>query len=174
VGIDVRINNAPSAVLFDDPFLQHAVDGSWKGAIEFAWVGNPITEDASTIYCDDPSSPTQRDNVPTNANAYAGQNIGGWCNAEFDRLWSQARQELDADKRKAIFAQMQQIFIREVPMISLYNRLEILTTRKGLLNYVYNGPTRYPSMVGWQIGWQQRGQRQVYNPAQVTGVSAIR
>lgn len=59
-------------------------------------------------------------------------------------------------------------------MISLYNRLEIHTTRRGLQNYVYNGPTRYPSTLGWQVGWQQRGQRQVYNPAQVSGVTVIR
>jgi peptide/nickel transport system substrate-binding protein len=161
VGIDVRFNNAPSSVVFDDAFIAQASTGKWKGVFQFAYVQQPLTEDLGTYYCEDPASATVKDNVPTSANGFAGQNIGGWCNAAYDRLWDQARREFDPEARKRLLAQAQQIWNDELPAIPLYERTDLYTARTGLRNYTWNAATRYPSALGWLVGWQQRGQREI-------------
>jgi peptide/nickel transport system substrate-binding protein len=161
VGIDVRFNNAPSSVVFDDAFIAQASTGRWKGVFQFAYVQQPLTEDLSNYYCEDASSATPKDNVPTAANGFAGQNIGGWCNAAYDRLWDRARREFDPEARKRILADAQKIWNDELPAIPLYERTDLYTARVGLRNYTWNAGTRYPSALGWLVGWQQRGQREV-------------
>ncbi len=160
IGIDVKFNNAPSSVVFDDAFIAQASSGKWKGLFQFAYVQQPLTEDLGLYYCDDPASKTVKDNVPTAENGFAGQNIGGWCNAEFDSLWDKARREFDVDARKAILAKAQVIWNRELPAIPLYERTDLYTARNGLTNYTWNANTRYPSNLGWLVGWKQRGAKE--------------
>ena len=160
IGVDVKFNNAPSSVVFDDAFIAQASNGKWKGIFQFAYVQQPLTEDLSTYYCEDPASKTIKDNVPTVDNGYQGQNIGGWCNAEFDSLWDKARREFDVDARKALLAKAQVIWNRELPSIPLYERTDLYTARNGLTNYTWNAATRYPSTLGWLVGWKQRGAKE--------------
>jgi peptide/nickel transport system substrate-binding protein len=167
VGIGIRINNAPSAVVFANDFIARASEGRWTGFFEFAWSSNPLLEAGNLWYCDDPLKPVRQDGRPSAANGYQGQNHGGWCNPEFDKLWDQARRETNPAERKAIFAKMQDVFVRDLPVIPLYQRLEILTTRKGLVNYVWNGPTVNPAALGWMVGWTSRGAKQVVKQPQV-------
>lgn len=47
IGIAVKINNAPSAVVFADEFIQRASECKWTGMFEFAWVSN-LQEDGSS------------------------------------------------------------------------------------------------------------------------------
>jgi peptide/nickel transport system substrate-binding protein len=161
VGISVRFNNAPSSVVFDDAFIAQASTGKWKGAFQFAYVQSPLTEDLGLYYCEDASSKTVKDNVPTAANGFAGQNIGGWCNAAYDKLWDQARREFNLADRKKLLAEAQKIWNDELPAIPLYERTDLYTARKGLKNYTWNAATRYPSALAWQIGWEQKGQKEI-------------
>jgi peptide/nickel transport system substrate-binding protein len=161
VGIDVKFNNAPSSVVFDDAFIAQASAGKWKGIFQFAYVQAPLTEDLSLYYCEDKSSKTVKDNVPTADNGFAGQNIGGWCNPRYDDLWDKARREFNLDERKKLLAQAQQIWNDELPAIPLYERTDLYTARQGLRNYTWNAATRYPSALGWQIGWSQKGQKEI-------------
>jgi ABC-type transport system substrate-binding protein len=45
------------------------------------------------------------------------ENVGGWSNAEYDRLYDQLIRETDPKKRAEISGRMQRIFLQEVPMI---------------------------------------------------------
>lgn len=56
---------------------------------------------------------------------------------------------------------MQQQFITDLPSIPLYLRRELPTTRRGLVNYVWNGNTSYPSKLGWLVSWTQQGMKRV-------------
>ncbi len=161
VGIGVKINNAPASVVFAQDYFPHTSEGSWTGLFEAAGGGVPLLEGGNEFYCDDPATPQKNDNVPSAANGYAGNNVGGWCNATYDKLWSQARSETDPAKRRAIFAGMQEQFASELPSIPLYLRRELLITRRGLVNYVWNGNVSYPSTLGWLVGWTQKGAKQV-------------
>lgn len=157
VGIAVKINNAPSSVVFADDYIQRASEGRWTGMFMFAWVSS-IGDDLSTYQYKDYN--TGAILAPTKENNYTGQNIGGWKNDEFDRLVSQGKVEFDAAKRKQLYAQAQEIWSRELPELPLYFRSNPLVTRQGLVNYVastYSGAYGYPGWNAWEIGWASRG-----------------
>jgi peptide/nickel transport system substrate-binding protein len=157
IGIAVKINNAPSAVVFADDFIQRASECKWTGMFEFAWVSS-LAEDGSLFQYKNLNTNTIQ--VPTKENNYQGQNIGGWRNDEFDRLTSQAVLEFDEAKRKQLFARAQEIWAEELPALPLYFRANPYVVRKGLVNYVasaYSGGNGYPGWNAWEIGWESRG-----------------
>ena len=157
IGIAVKINNAPSAVVFADDYIQRASECKWTGMFEFAWVSN-LQEDGGLFQYKNLN--TGAIMVPTKENNYQGQNIGGWRNDEFDRLTSQAVLEFDEAKRKALFARAQEIWAEELPALPLYFRANPYVVRKGLVNYVasaYSGGYGYPGWNAWEIGWESRG-----------------
>ncbi len=53
------------------------------------------------------------------AAAQSGENMAGWCNAQFDDLLRQARASTDQDARAALYRQALAIFQREAPWIAL-------------------------------------------------------
>jgi peptide/nickel transport system substrate-binding protein len=157
IGIAVKINNAPSAVVFADDYIQRASECKWTGLFEFAWVSN-LAEDGSLFQYRNLN--TGAIMVPTKENNYQGQNIGGWRNDEFDRLTSQGVLEFDEARRKQLFARAQEIWAEELPALPLYFRANPYVVRKGLVNYVasaYAGGYGYPGWNAWEIGWESRG-----------------
>lgn len=157
IGIAVKINNAPSAVVFSDEYIQRASECKWTGMFEFAWVSS-LAEDGSLFQYKNLN--TGAIMVPTKENNYQGQNIGGWRNDEFDRLTSQGVLEFDEAKRKQLFWKAQEIWAEELPALPLYFRANPYVVRKGLVNYVasaYAGGFGYPGWNAWEIGWESRG-----------------
>ncbi|AFV75473.1 extracellular solute-binding protein, family 5 [Thermus oshimai JL-2] len=157
IGIAVKINNAPSAVVFADEFIQRASECKWTGMLEFAWVSN-LQEDGGLFQYKNLN--TGAILVPTKENNYQGQNIGGWRNDEFDRLTSQGVLEFDENRRKQLFARAQEIWAEELPALPLYFRANPYVVRQGLVNYVasaYSGGYGYPGWNAWEIGWASRG-----------------
>ncbi|AFZ66684.1 peptide ABC transporter substrate-binding protein [Deinococcus peraridilitoris] len=157
VGVDVQVANQPASVVFSEDFIQRASEGRWD-MFMFAWVQDPALE-TGNLY----SAETQNGdpNIPTSANGYAGQNIGGWNNAEFNGLYKQALQAFEAAPRKTFFDRMQTIWAEEIPTIPLYNRANPYTKATGLVNYTFSASNLYPSWNAYQIGWSQNGAREV-------------
>ncbi|MFN4070716.1 MAG: peptide ABC transporter substrate-binding protein [Thermus caldifontis] len=158
IGVSVRINNAPSAVVFADDFIQRASEGRWTGMFMFAWISS-LQEQGNLFSCDA---------RPTKENNFAGQNVGGWCNPEFDRLRDQANIEFNEQRRKQLFDRMQEIWAEELPALPLYFRADPLVVRKGLVNYVsaaYSGGFNYPNWWPWAIGWEARGAQKLFDQA---------
>ncbi len=60
--------------------------------------------------------------VAQKANKWAGRNIERYQNPEYDRLWNQARTELDPVKRAEIIRRMNQMVIDDVVVIPVVNR----------------------------------------------------
>jgi len=157
VGIDVRINNAPAAVVFDDAYIQRASEGKWTGFFEFAWSSQPLTLEGELFAYDDPRTDDKNDFVPTKENNFQGQNLGGWYNEDYQKLWVNLRDEFDIARRKVLLTQMQKILVEELPALPLYERSAILVAHKDLVNYTYNATSRYPGWNAWEIGWKSRG-----------------
>jgi peptide/nickel transport system substrate-binding protein len=165
VGIAFDANNQPASVLFSTEFVNGS-NCNWQGIIEFASAGGigevPADELSGELWGDDPRTPEAFDNIARPENGFAGSNVTGWVNAEYDRLHFQALSEFDLDKRAALIRQMQEIFNRELPFIPLYERAEILTAKAGLVNYTKGTPlTRTPFWNAWEWGWTQNGAVQV-------------
>jgi len=166
VGIKLAPSNLPAAVLFSTEFVNGGSECTFPGIIEFASAGGigevPADELSGELWADDPRTPEPLDNVPRRENAFAGSNVTGWVNEEYDRLHFAALNEFDMEKRAAIIREMQVIFNRELPFIPLYERVEILTVKLGLVNYLKGTAiTRTPFWNAWEWGWAERGARKV-------------
>lgn len=153
VGIDAKVANQPSAVVFDDAFINRASEGKWD-MFMFAYTQDPALEDASLLASKTVSGEA---NIPTAANGFSGQSIAGWSSAEFDRLATQANTEFDPARRKQLFARMQDIYADELPILPLYNRSNVVTFATGLVNYTFSGANQYPGWNAWTLGWSQNG-----------------
>lgn len=57
--------------------------------------------------------------IPQKANNWRGINFERWCNDEYDTLYQQATIEMDAERRKELFIQMNDLLIEDVVMIPI-------------------------------------------------------
>jgi peptide/nickel transport system substrate-binding protein len=70
----------------------------------------------------DPSSYMQFwtcNQIPQKANNWTGLNIERWCNSEYDALYQQSTTELNPEKRRQLFIQMNDMLIEDVVMIPI-------------------------------------------------------
>jgi peptide/nickel transport system substrate-binding protein len=70
--------------------------------------------------------------VARKANNWSGLNVVRWVNAEYDRLWKQAAQELDAVKRATLFIRMNDLLIEDVVIIPVVRRHEVVAVNRAL------------------------------------------
>jgi peptide/nickel transport system substrate-binding protein len=152
IGIDVRINNAPSNVVFANEFINRAYDGAWTGMFMFAWVSSQASSlNAATYVCRF---------APTPDNGFAGQNAGGACSERYDALRDQAVAELDLTKSLPIYQEMQVVYAEDLLAIPLIFRSTPYVTSLDLVNYVTstfgNGNGYPPTRPAW-VGWAQNG-----------------
>lgn len=111
VGIETRIRNEPARVFFGETVQKRR----FTGLAMFAWLSAPESSPRTTLHSE---------SIPTDANNWAGQNATGFRNPEMDRLIDTIEIELDRDKRKALWADIQRIYATELPAIPLYFRAE--------------------------------------------------
>ncbi len=165
VGIKLEVENLPGSVVFASEFINHGIDCAFRGMFEYAEAGgiaqapaDPLSNELwANDLLEDPVDAVL-ENVPTPANSYGGTNITGWVNEEFDQLRAQALQEFDLNARSEIVKQMQVIYNDELPTIPLYDRVEIVTTAAGLVNYVKGtAAARTQFWNPWEWGWEQNG-----------------
>lgn len=110
-GIEARIRNEPPRVLFAETLSKRR----FQGAALFAWISAPEGVPRSTLHSDE---------IPTEARNWSGQNYGGWRNAEMDALLEAIPIELDAAKRRALWARLQAIYAAELPALPLWFRAD--------------------------------------------------
>ena len=111
VGIDARIRNEPARVFFGETVSKR----KFTGAAMFAWLSSPESVPRTTL---------RSDQIPTEANAWSGQNYTGFKNAEMDALIDAIEVELDRAKRKDLWSRLQRLYVEELPVIPLYWRAE--------------------------------------------------
>mgnify|MGYP003700571927 FL=1 len=121
IGVETRIRNEPARVFFGETVQKRR----YTGLAMFAWLSAPESLPRTTLHSE---------SIPTEANNWAGQNSTGFRNPEMDRLIDAAEIELDRDKRKALWVEMQRIYATELPAIPLYFRAEPYILPKWLTN----------------------------------------
>jgi peptide/nickel transport system substrate-binding protein len=160
VGIDVRINNAPSNVVFANEFINRAYDGAWTGMFMFAWVSSQASSlNAAGYLCR---------NAPTPENNYSGQNAGGACSPRYDEVRDRAVAELDPVAARPLYQEMQVIFADDLIAIPLIFRSTPYVVSKGVVNFVtstFNQGFGYPPTVPQYVGWEQNGAMARFNQA---------
>lgn len=62
------------------------------------------------------------DRIASQANQWQEPNNARYCNPDYDRLWAQARVELNPQKRQQLFQQMNQLLTEDVAVIPVVHR----------------------------------------------------
>ena len=109
LGIDVRIRNEPARVFFGETVAKR----KFGAMAMFAWISSPENVPRSTLHSEE---------IPTEANGWAGQNSTGYKNPEMDQLIDAIEVELDREKRRAMWHRLQEIYAEDLPSLPLYFR----------------------------------------------------
>jgi peptide/nickel transport system substrate-binding protein len=89
--------------------------------------------------------------IPQKVNKWSGNNYARYCNREYDGIWERANLELNADKRKELLIQMNDILVKEIIHIPLVHRADVV----GLSNRIQNAEFTPWDLRTWKImDWQ--------------------
>ncbi|MGE5270474.1 MAG: peptide ABC transporter substrate-binding protein [Thiohalocapsa sp.] len=138
IGVDIHIKNEPARVLFGETLPHRRFDLAM-----YAWISAP--EDV-------PRSILHSHEIPDAANGYAGQNATGFKSPEMDRLIDALEVELDATKRKNLWAAAQGLYAEELPSLPLFFRSDAYILPKWLTGLRPTG-NQYPSTL-WITDWR--------------------
>lgn len=119
LGIEVRIRNEPARVFFGETVTKRR----YTHMAMFAWISAPESVPRTTL---------SSDSTPTEENNWAGQNYTGYKSAEMDALIDAIEVELDRDKRKALWQQLQALYTQDLPVLPLYWRANVYVLPKWL------------------------------------------
>ena len=119
IGIDARIRNEPARVYFGETLDQR----KHKALAMFAWSSSPENVPRSILHSEE---------IPTEANGWSGQNYTAYKNPEMDDLIDRTERELDFEKRKGLWARIQQIYAEDLPVLPLYWRANTYVLPKWL------------------------------------------
>jgi peptide/nickel transport system substrate-binding protein len=108
VGVEIRLKALPPRVFSGN--LDHR---EFSGMAMYAWISGPDTPPRPTLHSQE---------IPSAANNWAGQNYPGFADPAMDKVLDALDLELDADKRKALAAEMQRIYVESLPVLPLYFR----------------------------------------------------
>ena len=124
--IDVVIKNEPARTLFGETMKKR----TYTAMAMYGWSSAVNESPRKTLYSDQ---------IPTAANNFGGANYIALDNKQFDADINAADQELDATKRRALWADMQKIYADEVRVLPLFFRAEPYVVPKWLKGFTPTG-----------------------------------
>ena len=111
LGIEITIRNEPARVFFGETVRKR----KFTGLAMFAWISAPENVPRTTLHSEE---------IPAEDNGWSGQNATGYVNPEMDQLIDKLERELDKDKRRPMWADLQEIYATDLPAIPLYFRAD--------------------------------------------------
>lgn len=145
IGIKINVENLPTEYLLSKNFLHRGSEGSFE-LLMFAWVEDP-TYEKGELYT---AQNSNGQNIPTIYNDFDGQNINGWENVEYTKLFKQAQNTFDKHERNRIFCEMQKIWAEELPSLPLFYRQNIRVINKSLHGFSSNLNERNLNAIYWK------------------------
>ncbi len=118
IGVDIHIRNEPARVLFGETLRQRRF-----ALAMYAWISAPENVPRSILHSSE---------IPSAANAFAGENLTGFASPEMDRIIDALEVELDPEKRGALWAEAQRLYATELPSLPLYFRSSVFVLPKWL------------------------------------------
>ncbi len=109
LGLEINIRNEPARVFFGETVTHRRFDA----IALFAWVSAPESVPRSTLHSEQ---------IPSETNGWSGQNYGGYRNPEMDRLIDAIEVEMDRDRRRSLWAELQRLYAEDLPALPLYFR----------------------------------------------------
>ncbi|MCI0752654.1 peptide ABC transporter substrate-binding protein [Teichococcus vastitatis] len=141
IGVDARIRNEPPRVFFAETVSKRR----YGGAAMFAWVSSPENVPRTILHSDE---------IATAARNWSGQNYTGYKDAEVDRLIEALPLELDANKRRPLWAGLQRRVATDLPSLPLWHRSDAHVWPQWLDGVTPTGHQNYSSL--WVTQWRVR------------------
>ncbi|MGE4279819.1 MAG: peptide ABC transporter substrate-binding protein [Magnetospirillum sp.] len=111
LGIDVRLKAEAPRVFFAETVTKRR----FAHLALYAWISAPESVPRTTLHS------TQ---IPTEANAWAGQNNPGYANPLMDKLLDDIETELDVPERRQLWRQLQHLYATDLPALPLFFRAD--------------------------------------------------
>ncbi len=108
IGIELKIKNEPARVFFGDTVNHRKFDLAF-----FSWTSIPDQSPRTTLHS------TQ---IPSEANAWSGQNYTGYKNPEVDKWIEAIELEFNAKKRADLGKKIIEAYVRDIPVFPIYYR----------------------------------------------------
>jgi peptide/nickel transport system substrate-binding protein len=137
LGVDIRIKNEPARVLFGETLPHRQFELAM-----YAWISSPENVPRELFHSTA---------IPDATNGYSGENLAGYKNPEMDRLIDALEIELDANKRKALWAAVERLYATDLPSLPLYFRADAFILPKWLGGLRPTG-NQYPTSL-WVTDW---------------------
>jgi peptide/nickel transport system substrate-binding protein len=128
IGVDMKIQNFPAAVMWGENWMQPKFDTAMVG-IGFMIGPDPDTTDYFS-------------SKSINAQGGAGQNTTQYSNPEVDALLAEGANSVDPEKRREIYAKMQTIVRRDLPYLPIFQYAMVEGTKAKLKGYEPNVNTQ--------------------------------
>jgi peptide/nickel transport system substrate-binding protein len=138
IGIDLRIRNMAPRVLFGDLTSKRR----YPAMALYAWLSAPDSVPRTTLHSDQ---------IPTEANAWTGQNYPGFNDPEVDALIDRLERELDREKRRVLWHELQRRYSEALPAVPLFFRSSVFVKPKWLGGIEPTGH-QYPTTL-WVENW---------------------
>lgn len=139
VGIDVSIDNEPPRVLFGETIAKR----QFPAMAMFAWLSAPESVPRTTLHSQE---------IPTEENAWAGQNYTGYSNPEMDRIIDSLETECADEDQRRLWSEMQVLYATDLPALPLYFRANPFVMPLGLQGVRPTGH-QFPSTL-WVEEWR--------------------
>lgn len=118
VGIELRIKADPPRI-----FSESLNRRTFPALAMYAWVQRPQGIPRSTMHSEE---------IPTAKNGWSGQNYPAYANPLMDKALDAAERELDTDKRRGLFGEIQRLFADDLPSLPLFFRVDPFVIPKPL------------------------------------------
>ncbi|WP_031457972.1 peptide ABC transporter substrate-binding protein [Chloroflexus sp. MS-G] len=91
--------------------------------------------------------------VPDEANNWTGNNFAGWCFFEANEQINTATTSLDPSEQVAAYIRQQQLFTQELPVLPLFQRIDVLIARSGLSGWQLDPIAPFTwNIASWRLG----------------------
>lgn len=138
IGVEVDIRNEPARVFFGKTVTQR----EFTGMAMFAWISAPESVPRTTLHSE---------SIATADNNWSGQNYTGYSNPEMDKLIERIELELDDEKRKQLWRELQHLYASDLPVLPLYFRADPYVLPTWLTGVTPTGH-QFPSTL-WVEDW---------------------
>ena len=140
VGIELRIKAEPPRI-----FSEALNRRNFSGLAMYAWVERPQGVPRSTLHSEE---------IPSAKNGWSGQNYPGYSNPLMDKALDAAERELDEDKRRALFGEIQRLYADDLPVLSLFFRVDPFVIPKQLKGVTPTGHLNSSTLWIEQWRWE--------------------
>lgn len=141
VGVETRIRNEPPRVFFGETVTKRR----FGGLALFAWVSSPENVPRTLFHSDE---------IPRAERNWSGQNYTGYRDSEVDRLIEAIPVELDAEKRRPLWSELQRRIAADLPALPLWHRSDAHVWPRWLEGVTPTGHQNYSSL--WVTEWRTR------------------